>query len=146
MSFNELDLRREIIMDHYENPSTKVEDNTKFSKEYKSAYNDSPSCIDNLTAHVKIKSNKIIDIRFSGIGCAVATSSTDIMANYLIGKDLKTANKIITNYLGMLDGNKYDKKLLQDLFVFENLNKQLNRIKCGKVGIQAIQMAISKNK
>ncbi|GHU48662.1 iron-sulfur cluster assembly scaffold protein [Bacilli bacterium] len=144
MSSNELDIRREIIMDHYENPSAKVQDGTKFAQDYKRANNDSPSCIDNLTAYVKIKNNKIDDIRFSGVGCAVATSSTDIMANYLVGKDLKTAHKIITNYLNMLDGNKYDKKLLQDLFVFENLNKQLNRIKCGKVGIQAIEMAILK--
>ncbi|MDR0739735.1 MAG: SUF system NifU family Fe-S cluster assembly protein [Mycoplasmataceae bacterium] len=145
MSSKELDIRREIILDHYEHPSTKIEENDKLIKNYKIASRDSPSCIDNLTAYVLISKNKIKDVKFSGIGCAIATSSTDIMANLVKNKNINEAHKLIDNYLAMIDGKKYNKQKLGELYVFENLNKQLNRIKCGKVGIQAIQAAIVKN-
>ncbi|MDR1234539.1 MAG: SUF system NifU family Fe-S cluster assembly protein [Mycoplasmataceae bacterium] len=145
MSSNQLDIRREIILDHYENPTTKIDENNKVIKNYKKANRDSPSCIDNLTAYVLTTNNKIKDVKFSGIGCAIATSSTDIMANLIRNKSIKNANELINNYLAMIDGQKYNKKQLGELYVFENLNKQLNRIKCGKVGIQAIQEALSKN-
>ncbi|MDR2369546.1 MAG: SUF system NifU family Fe-S cluster assembly protein [Mycoplasmataceae bacterium] len=145
MSFNELDIRREIILDHYENPTAKVNDTYKFSKLYTRAHRDSPSCIDNLTAYVKISKQKIQDVKFNGIGCAIATASTDIMANLIRNKHIDEANLLIDNYLAMIDGKKYNRKQLGDLYVFENLNKQLNRIKCGKVGIEAIQMALNQN-
>jgi nitrogen fixation NifU-like protein len=145
MSFNKLDIRREIILDHYENPTTKVADNFKIPKTYKKAHRDSPSCIDNLTAYVQVVNQKVKDVKFSGIGCAIATSSTDMMASLLKNKNINDANKLISNYLDMIDGKKYNRKQLGDLYVFENLNKQLNRIKCGKVGIEAIQNALNQN-
>ncbi|MDR0675133.1 MAG: SUF system NifU family Fe-S cluster assembly protein [Mycoplasmataceae bacterium] len=145
MSSKSLDIRREIILDHYENPTTKVADTYKVSKLYTKAHRDSPSCIDNLTAYVQVNKHQVKDVKFSGIGCAIATASTDMMANLIKNKNLLQANKLINNYLAMIDGKKYNRKQLGDLYVFENLNKQLNRIKCGKVGIEAIQMALNKN-
>jgi nitrogen fixation NifU-like protein len=144
MSSNQLDIRREIILDHYENPTSKLADGAKVPKTYRHAHRDSPSCVDDLTAYVLINNNKIKDVKFSGIGCAIATSSTDIMANLVKNKHVNEANSLIENYLAMIDGKKYNRKQLGDLYVFENLNKQLNRIKCGKVGIQAIQSALLK--
>jgi nitrogen fixation NifU-like protein len=144
MSSNDLDFRRQIILDHYENPTTKLADNQKISSGYLSANNNSPSCIDNLTAFVKLDKNKIKDIKFQGIGCAIATSSTDIMAQMLVGKTKIEANKFIENYLNMIDGKPHNDKVLKELEVFSNVNKQLNRIKCAKVGIQAIQSALNK--
>ena len=102
MSFkkNDQELVRSIILDHYENPQHFINENKiNKLKNYVSCNISSPSCIDNLTAHVDIKNNKICDIKISGIGCAISTSSTDIMCNLLIGKSISNARKIITNYL-----------------------------------------------
>ena len=138
MSFNDVELRRSIILDHYENPKNKIDDNKKMSG-YVFANKDSPSCIDNLNAYTKINKNKINDIRFSGIGCAIATSSTDIMINLLKNKSISQAKKIIEEYFAMIDNKKkVNKKQLGDLYVFENIYRQVNRIKCAKVGIEAI--------
>jgi nitrogen fixation NifU-like protein len=138
MSFNDIELRRSIILDHYENPKNKIEDNKKMPG-YIFANKDSPSCIDNLNAFSKITKNKISDIKFSGIGCAIATSSTDIMINLLKNKSISEARKIIEAYFQMIDHKKQvNKKQLGDLYVFENIYRQINRIKCAKVGIEAI--------
>ena len=42
----------------------------------------------------------------------------------------------------MIDGNKYDEDLLGELYSYENVNKQANRINCAKVGIIAIKKAV----
>ena len=87
MSFNKKDqeLIRTIILDHYESPQYHINDNSaNMLKNYVNCNVSSPSCIDNLTAYIFVKDNKIKDIKFSGVGCAISTSSTDIMCNLLI--------------------------------------------------------------
>ena len=49
---------RAIILDHYENPVNFIQD-TKNVECYESYNSASPSCIDNLTAYVLVKDNKI---------------------------------------------------------------------------------------
>ena len=144
MSFNrDKEFMRQIILTHYESPQNKIDEFKKMNG-YESYNNNSPSCIDNLTVFVKLKQNKIVDAKFSGIGCAIATSSTDIVLDMVKNKTTKVANKIIDNYLNMIDSKKYDQKLLGDLYVFENINQQINRISCAKVGITALKKAINK--
>jgi nitrogen fixation NifU-like protein len=135
--YKTVDFRRELIMDHYENPVNFVKDNSGLVG-YKTSNVNSPSCIDNISAHVKIENGKIQDIKFSGVGCAIATSSTDLMASKLLKKDIASASHIINNYLNMVDGKNYDELVLDELVIYDNVNKQLNRIKCAKVGIEAI--------
>ena len=107
-------------------------------------HSDSPSCIDNIDAYIKIKNQRILDLKFSGIGCAICTSSTDIMTIILKNKTTKKAKEIIDNYNKMILGKKFDKTTLHELFFYRNVYKQSNRIKCALVGIQAIKNAIEK--
>lgn len=139
-SFDNQKIMREIIVDHYDNPRNKS--NKSNDESYNSCNLKSPSCIDNITAFVKVENGIIKDIKFDGIACAISTSSTDIMIDNLINKSIEDAKKIIRNYLAMINGQKYDESLLGELFVFQNVHKQLNRVKCAKVGIQAIAKAL----
>ncbi|MBQ0045726.1 MAG: SUF system NifU family Fe-S cluster assembly protein [Mycoplasma sp.] len=134
------ELAKELIIDHYESPSNKVEGKPK--GKYLYGHNDSPSCIDNIDGYVLIQNGKVKDAKFSGIGCAICTSSTDLLVDEIIGKTVAQAKKIIANYLGMILGKKFDKKLLGKLIVYKNVNKQANRVKCAMTGIQAIEKAI----
>lgn len=132
---------RQIILEHYESPDNKVEEPLS---DYLSFNNKSSSCIDNLTVYLKINDvGKIVDAKFSGIGCAISTSSTDIMCNLIKDKDTKSATKIIDEYFKMVDGLEYDESVLEILTIFKNISKQLNRIKCAKVGVVAIKELIA---
>ena len=84
------------------------------------------------------------DVKFSGVGCAISTSSTDIMCNLLRNKTIDEAKKIISNYLSMIDKKPYDEELLGELYLYENVNRQANRINCAKIGINAILKALEK--
>ena len=120
-------LKREIILDNYQNPENKklIDDDS-----YLKVNQASESCIDNLDFMMKIENNTIVDIRYDGEACAISTSASSIMSRSLIGKSVDEAKKILINYKNMIEGKEYDEKLLGELNVYDNINKQPNRIKC----------------
>lgn len=81
---------------------------------------DSPSWIDNIDAYIKLKNNRIIDLKFCGIGCDIYSSSTDnIMTIILKNKATKKAKEIIAIYNKMILGKKFNKTPLKELLFNE---------------------------
>ena len=128
-------LKREIIIDNYQNPLNKelIDDNS-----YLSVNQASESCIDNLDFMMKIEDGIVKDIRFDGEACAISTSATSIMIRKLIGKSEEEVRNILTNYQNMIMEKDYDKELLGELLVYDNISKQPNRIKCALLPMEAI--------
>ena len=116
---------RSIIMQHYDQPNNKVDE--KVDNSYVSYQNKSATCIDDITI-----------LLFSGIGCAISTSSTDIMSSFLKNKTVPESLGIIENYLKMVDGESYDEEMLDELIAFYKINEQPNRLRCAKIGVLAI--------
>ncbi len=136
-------LRREIIIDNYQNPVNrkKIED-----KEYTVASTISDSCIDNITLFVKFKDDLIEDIYFDGEACAITTSATSIMIKELIGKTITDAEELMNNYYHMLEEKSYDSDLLGELNAYEGISKQPNRMKCAIFPFEVLKKAILKYK
>ena len=129
------DLRREIIMDNYNDPMNKglIDDNS-----YLKTRTSSENCIDDLSFMMKIENNIIEDIRFDGEACAISTSATSIMIRILIGKTVDEAKKILNNYKNMIEEKDYDKNLLGELAVYDSISKQPNRKNCALLPNRAI--------
>ena len=85
-----------------------------------------------------MNNNIIVDIKFIGVGCAISTSSTDILCNNILKKSLSEAQIIINEYKKMIDNIEYNKEILNEAIAFENINKQQNRIKCALIGYDSI--------
>ncbi len=131
-------IKREIILDHYQNPRHRGlgEDDT-----YKKVNSNNESCIDNIDLYVKIENDLIKDIQFNGEACAISTSSTSIMIENLIGKTIAEAKKYINNFENMVNEKEYDENLLQEGIVYQDIYKQNNRKTCATlpyVGIKKI--------
>ncbi len=128
-------LKRDIIIDNYQNPMNKelIDDSS-----YLKVNQASESCIDNLDFMMKIEDNIVKDIRFDGEACAISTSASSIMIRSLIGKDIDYVKKLLTNYKNMIEEKDYDKELLGELLVYDTISKQPNRIKCALVPLEAI--------
>lgn len=121
-------LKRSIILDNYQNPiNRKRQDN---NTEYKKINSRNVSCIDNIDLYIKVKDNIIEDITFDGEACVISISSTSIMTNLLKGKTIKEAIEIIENYNNMIDEKEYNKELLKEATVYDDISKQPARIKC----------------
>ena len=132
-------LKRSIILEHYQNPKNKgLIDNNEYIK----INMNNESCIDEINLMVKLENNIIKDIRFDGEACAICTSATSIMIDTLLGKTKEEAEKIIENYYNMLEEKEYDKALLEQAVVYDDISKQPNRKKCALLSWWGIEKAI----
>lgn len=120
-------LRREIILDNYQDPMNRglIDDDS-----YIKINSNSESCIDNLDFMMKVEDGVVKDIRFDGEACAISTSATSIMIRSLIGKNIEEVKKILTNYQKMINEEEYDEEVLGELNVYDTICKQPNRKNC----------------
>ena len=119
--------KREIILDNYQNPMNK---GLKEDDSYIFENTNNESCIDNIDMMMKVENKVIKDILFDGEACAICTSATSIIIRSLIGKTLEEAEAIIVNYQNMINEKEYDKDLLGELNVYDDIYLQPNRKKC----------------
>ncbi len=139
----EQDFKRQILMDHYVN--TRMRGLKENDPRYDEVHNVSESCIDDITVQMYVKDDTVEDVCFDGIGCTIATASTDIIAELIKGKSREEALNIIDNYFAMLHEEEYDEDLLEEANAFDTLYKQANRIKCGSIGINAMKELIERS-
>ena len=135
--------KREIILENYQNPKNKglLNDDS-----YIKVNMNNESCIDEVNLEVKIENNIIKDIRFDGEACAISTSSTSIMIEVLIGKTLNEAETILQNFLNMIDEKPYDKEILKEAIVYDDISKNPSRKKCALLSWWGIEKILNKLK
>ena len=130
------ELKKLVILDNYQNPKNRglLNENT-----YNLINTNSESCIDQIDIQLKIKNNIIEDIRFDGEACAICTSSTSIMIKSLIGKTKEEAINILSNFQYMIEEKEYDKEILNEAIVFDDISKQPNRKKCATLSWDGVK-------
>lgn len=100
------------------------------------------TCTDKWDIYLKINNDIIQDMKYSGSGCAISTSSLSILSSLLVGKNFKEANEILDNYYKMIKGESFDELLLKELVVFENVHTVWNRVECSLVGYKALKSVV----
>ena len=133
------ELRREIILDNYNNPFHK---NTLDIENYIKINTNNENCIDNLDIYFLIEDGVIKDIKFDGEACAISISATSIINRLLINKKKEEVEEIVTNYENMILEKEYDKDILKDLIVYDEIYLQPNRKTCALLPIKAIKKII----
>jgi len=84
-SFSGEGIYRENIIDHYKNPHNKgeiVDADIKFTE-------NNPLCGDVITINLKLNDNKVSDVKFSGVGCAISQSAASMLTDEIKGKTLE---------------------------------------------------------
>ena len=136
-------LRKSIILEHYNNPLNKglLNDNS-----YEKINMNSPTCIDNLDFEIKIEDDIVTDIKYDGEACALSTSSSSIMTDLIIGKNVEEAKEIIDSFYAMINEEKYDEEILGEANCYCEIYKQPNRKKCALLPYEGLKKVIDKNK
>ncbi len=134
------ELKREIIFDNYKDPTNRglINDDS-----YLKANTNSESCIDNLDFMMKIENGIVKDIRFDGEACAISTSCASIMIKSFIGKSVEEVKSILENYVNMINEKEYNKELLGELNVYDEIGKQPNRKNCALLPMQAVDKMLN---
>ncbi len=127
-------MMRQIIMDHYDNPSFKREPK---NDKYLQMHMDSANCIDDIIVYVLVENDKVVDVCFTGVACTISTASTDIMCSLMMDKTLSEAKYIYEQYIKMIHEEEFDESVLDEAIVFINTSKQAARIKCATIGWDA---------
>lgn len=121
-------MKRSIILDNYQDTSNRMipED----THDYIKINSNNVSCIDNIDIYVKLEGDKITDIKYYGEACVIAMSSSSILCKMLIGKTIEEAKKILDNYFRMIEEDEYDKEILGEAQVYDDIYKQPARKTC----------------
>lgn len=135
----EQDLKRDIILDNYQNPANRGEPR---EEGYIKVNTNNSSCIDNIDIWIKIENDVIEDIRFDGEACAISTASTSIMTKELKNKTIEEAKKYIENFYNMIEERDYDSGEFQEAVCFDTIYKQENRRTCATLPHKGILKAI----
>lgn len=120
-------LKRSIILDNYQNDENRK---VVMDDSYVKHNSRNVSCIDNIDLYIKIDDNIVKDIKFQGEACVISISSTSILCNLLRNKSVDEAIDIVNNYHNMIEEKEYNKDMLGDANVFDDVSKQPSRKKC----------------
>ena len=101
----------ETVKDHFLNPRNfLMGDESKFDYDAVGLVGN-PICGDQMKMYIKVKDNKIADIRWKTYGCASAIASTSALSEIAKSKTLDEALEIsaedIDDYLGKLPKHKF---------------------------------------
>ena len=138
------DIKRSIILDNYQDAKNRgvpqdLDDYIKINS-------NNQSCIDNIDIYVKLKDNVIEDIKFEGEACVIAISSTSILSDMLIGKNIEEVENILKNYYNMIEEQEYDKDLLGEACVYDDIYKQPSRKTCVTLFARGIEKVVNTDK
>ena len=106
----------DIVKDHFLNPRNFLMGSESNFKYDAMGLVGNPICGDQMEMYIKVKDDKIEDIRWKTYGCASAIASTSALSELAKGKTLDDALKIsakdIDNYLGNLPKHKFHCSIL----------------------------------
>ncbi|MBI1794970.1 MAG: SUF system NifU family Fe-S cluster assembly protein [Chloroflexi bacterium] len=84
------DLYREVIIEHYKNPSYRG----KLDPHDISFADNNPLCGDHIQIDLRVDDGKVSEARFDGHGCAISQASADLLVESVIGKSLEDVKKM----------------------------------------------------
>jgi nitrogen fixation NifU-like protein len=85
------DLYREVIIEHYKNPSYRG----RLDPNDISFADDNPFCGDHIQIDLRVGADgSITEARFDGHGCAISQASADLLVESVIGKPVEDVKKL----------------------------------------------------
>lgn len=96
----------EKVMEHFQHPRNvgEIEDADGIGEV------GNPICGDMMTFYIKVKDNRLVDVKFKTFGCGAAIAVSSIVSEMAIGKTieeaLKITNELVAEELGGLPANK----------------------------------------
>ena len=133
------ELYREVILDHFKNPTysgTLPEAQVKVDGA-------NPLCGDELTYHLRLEGGRLERIRFQGKGCAISQATASMLAGQLEGKTVAEARRVIDGMKRLMQGQEPDASLdLGDLEALAGVRKFPVRVKCAALSWNVVEQGL----
>ena len=135
------EIYQELIIDHNRRPRNfgKPSKSTNYAKGH------NPLCGDEVEFYIDIDNNKIINIQFTGIGCAISKGSASMFTETLINKNIEEAMRITSKFKKMVTTQNLNEDLneLDDLSLLSGISSYPARVKCAILSSHTIESAIN---
>ena len=138
---NELqELYQQVIIDHNQNPRNFHE----IEHASHSAKGHNPLCGDKIDIYLIVKGNTIIEVGFTGSGCAISKASSSLMTEKLAGKTIAEAEELFDIVHEMVINGNADVNVVGKLAVLSGVHKFPARVKCAILPWHTMKNAIEK--
>ena len=122
-----MDLYGEIILDHFQNPRH----HGRLEHANLSGRDSNPLCGDQIQLDIQTNSDgTIVDVGFTGQGCAISQAGASMLTEALIGKDLFEAIQISN----------------EDIYKMLNVPISPARVRCALLGLTTLKKTITLDK
>lgn len=135
------DLYQEVILDHNRSPRNHGELTT--ANRTADGYN--PLCGDKLTVFVELDGEKVKDIRFRGVGCAISQASASLMTTVVKGKSVPEIKALFERFQQVVTGtvtSKEEMAELGELAAMAGVSEFPTRVKCATLGWHTLLSAL----
>ncbi|HEX5138948.1 MAG TPA: SUF system NifU family Fe-S cluster assembly protein [Planctomycetota bacterium] len=138
------ELYQELILDHNKKPRNRrpMADATADADGF------NPLCGDRIHVFVKLLGDRIEDVSFDGMGCAISTASASLMTTALKGKTIAEARALFQRFHEMVTGEPgaaVDADALGKLAVFQGVCEFPVRVKCATLCWHTLKAAIDRS-
>ncbi|UCC49838.1 MAG: SUF system NifU family Fe-S cluster assembly protein [Gemmatimonadota bacterium] len=135
------ELYQQVIIEHSRNPRNFRElEGASHSAE---GYN--PLCGDQITVYVVLDGDRVKDIAFKGMGCAISKASASLMTAAVKGKTRAEAEDLFKRFREMVTGKhdaEVDEEALGKLAVFSGVREFPVRVKCATLAWHTLHAAL----
>lgn len=135
------ELYQDIILDHNKNPRNC----RKLAHPTHTADGHNPLCGDEVTVYLHIANGRVIDVSFTGQGCAISKASASLMTTVVKGLTLKELSRQTARVYELLTGETdHDASLekLGDLAALSGVRRFPARIKCATLAWHALEAGL----
>ena len=133
------ELYREVILDHFKNPTHSGElPNAQIKVD-----GANPLCGDEMTFYLSMQNGRIEHVRFRGKGCAISQAAASMLAGQLEGKTVAETMKLIDAMKALMQGQEADPSVdLGDLEALAGVRKFPVRIKYAALSWNVIEQGL----
>ena len=136
-------LYQEIILDHNRSPRNwgPLPDASRSVKGH------NPLCGDRLELWVKFDGDRVVDLSFTGEGCAISKASASMMTQAIKGKTLAEAEALFERFHALVTGtgDAEGRESLGKLQAFAGVARIPMRVKCASLAWHALHEALGQD-
>ena len=130
------ELYRDVILDHFKNPSH----SGQLPDAQIKVDGANPLCGDEMTFHLQLEDGRIREVRFMGKGCAISQAGASMLAQQLEGKTFSEVSRLIGTMKALMQGQEPDPSVdLGDLEALAGVRKFPVRVKCAALSWNVVE-------
>ena len=137
------ELYREVILDHFKNPTHSGE----LPGAQVTVEGANPLCGDELSYQLRMDGPRVAQVRFKGKGCAISQATASMLAGQLEGKTVEQARALIEAMKRLMQGQEPSASVeLGDLEALAGVRKFPVRVKCAALSWNVVEQGLDQVK